>query len=89
MNYRFSELWQCCITTSDNTAAKFIAIPIGGPEGLTHFLRSTGDVKQGLIARTHLNEAKLAMSVIPPLGSDGSTLQKLLNESYLQKSRKN
>jgi beta-lactamase class A len=51
------ELCEAIVTVSDNTAANLLIEPIGGPEGLTHFLRQTGDAVTRLDRREiELNE---------------------------------
>lgn len=48
------------MTTSDNTAANIILSAVGGPEGVTDFLRQIGDKKTRLDrTEPELNEAKL------------------------------
>jgi beta-lactamase class A len=37
------ELAEAIVTVSDNTAANLLIEPVGGPQGLTYFLRRTGD----------------------------------------------
>jgi beta-lactamase class A len=53
------ELCEATITTSDNTAGNLVLRVIGGPDGLTRFLRSTGDAVTRLDRwETALNEAR-------------------------------
>uniref|UniRef100_UPI0031F666DA class A beta-lactamase n=1 Tax=Cobetia crustatorum TaxID=553385 RepID=UPI0031F666DA len=53
-----SELCSATITTSDNTAGNLILAALGGPQGLTGYLRSLGDEKTRLDrTETALNEA--------------------------------
>ncbi|EMO8817819.1 LAP family class A beta-lactamase [Klebsiella michiganensis] len=86
-----SELCNAAITTSDNTAANLLLSTIGGPEGLTHFLRSTGDSYTRLDRHEpSLNEAKPGdeRDTTTPAAM-AQTLEKLLNGSVLtEKSRK-
>ncbi|WP_442958151.1 class A beta-lactamase [Pinisolibacter sp.] len=54
-----AEIAEAAVTLSDNTAANLILDAIGGPQGLTTFLRSLGDDVGRLDRReTQLNEAK-------------------------------
>jgi beta-lactamase class A len=53
------EICAAAITTSDNTAGNLMLKALGGPEGLTRFLRSIGDSTSRLDRwETELNEAK-------------------------------
>ncbi|RNF34782.1 class A beta-lactamase [Paracoccus methylarcula] len=53
-----SDLCEAAITMSDNTAANLLLESVGGPEGLTAFLRATGDGISRLDRwETELNEA--------------------------------
>jgi len=53
------EICAAAITTSDNTAGNLMLKALGGPEGLTRFLRSIGDATSRLDRwETELNEAK-------------------------------
>ena len=81
-----SELCQATITTSDNTAANLLLSTIGGPKGLTHFLRSTGDDYTRLDRREpSLNEARPGdeRDTTTP-AAIAQTLRKLLNGTVLK-----
>lgn len=53
-----AELCEAAITRSDNTAGNLLLKELGGPEGLTRFLRSTGDTESRLDRwETELNTA--------------------------------
>lgn len=54
-----AELCDAAITMSDNTAANLLLTAVGGPEGLTRFLRALGDKETRLDRwEPELNEAK-------------------------------
>lgn len=55
-----AELCQAAITLSDNAAGNLLLRQLGGPEGMTRFLRSLGDETSRLDRwETDLNEAKV------------------------------
>lgn len=55
---RLSELCEAAMSMSDNSAGNMVLDSIGGPEGLTKFMRSIGDKTTRLDRReTELNEA--------------------------------
>ncbi|WP_336983945.1 MULTISPECIES: class A beta-lactamase [unclassified Cedecea] len=81
-----SELCNAAITTSDNTAANLLLSTIGGPEGLTQFVRSTGDNYTRLDRHEpSLNEALPGdeRDTTTPAAM-AQTLRKLLNGSLLK-----
>lgn len=53
----FEQLCEAIVTVSDNTAANLLLVPMFGPEGLTSFLRESGDAHTRLDRREpELNE---------------------------------
>ncbi len=53
----FEQLCEATVTVSDNTAANLLLVPMFGPEGLTSFLRESGDAHTRLDRREpELNE---------------------------------
>ncbi|WP_434640972.1 PLA/ORN/TER family class A beta-lactamase [Klebsiella sp. I138] len=79
------ELCAAAITLSDNTAANLLLTSLGGPQGLTAFLRHTGDETSRLDRwETELNEARPGdvRDTTTPTAMAG-TLRNLLTGSVL------
>jgi beta-lactamase class A len=72
-----AELCEAAITRSDNAAANLLLPAVGGPAGLTRFLRAHGD------ARTRLDRTETALnSAIPGDPRDTSTPAAMLGDLH-------
>lgn len=89
-NMTLAELSAAAIQYSDNTAANLLLETIGGPQGLTNYLRSIGDN----ITRLDRNEPSLNTNIAGDLRDTttpiamAETLQKILIEDYLSPASK-
>ena len=72
------ELAEAIVTVSDNTAANLLIEPIGGPEGLTYFLRRTGD------AVTRLDRRELELNENAPGDERDTTTPRAMAETLLR-----
>jgi beta-lactamase class A len=72
------ELAEAIVTASDNTAANLLIEPIGGPDGLTHFLRRTGDQV------TRLDRRELELNENVPGDERDTTTPRAMAETLLR-----
>jgi beta-lactamase class A len=72
------ELAEAIVTVSDNTAANLLIEPIGGPDGLTHFLRRTGD------SVTRLDRREMELNENAPGDERDTTTPRAMAETLLR-----
>jgi beta-lactamase class A len=72
------ELAEAIVTVSDNTAANMLIEPVGGPEGLTYFLRRTGDQV------TRLDRREMELNENAPGDERDTTTPRAMAETLLR-----